>query len=193
MTAKAEKEVNIEKIIERAVNKAVKATILLGAEKAKTEKQNLFSKTQSRLYAYAELKNNIDKYNLDIEDLQKESPGHSKDLVFFSTHGGGTRLSAEEVQEARIMIMQKKIYRDQTEIDDINFALDSVKNDEYYPIIEMKYGLPSDKEDNAESPKCMNDENIAEVIHCDPSTVRRQKNRLVRKIAVKLYGAQVVT
>lgn len=179
--AKKETSVNIEKLIEQAVHKAVKATMFLGAEQAKTETKNIFKQTEMRLYAYPELRNNITKYTLDIKDLRRESPGRSKDIVFYSTHGGGTRLSAEEVQEGRIMVLQKKIYRDQTEIEEIDFALQAIANDEYYKVIEMRYF------------KGMKDEEIAESVSCDPSTVRRNKNRLIRKIAVKLYGAQAVS
>ncbi|WP_094607751.1 hypothetical protein SPSIL_008860 [Sporomusa silvacetica DSM 10669] len=180
MAAKEAKEVNIQKIIEQAVDKAVKATMFLGADQARTETKNLFKQTEIRLYAYSELRNNIAKYNLDIKDLRCESPGRSKDIASFSTHGGGIKFTEEEIQEARIMILQKKIYRDQTEIDEIEFALEAVQNDEYYPIIEMRYF------------KGMKDDKIAEIVSCDPSTIRRNKNRMIRRIAVKLYGAQAV-
>lgn len=50
--------------------------------------------------------------------------------MLFSAHSGGTRLSAEEIQEGRILISQKKIYRDQAEIDEIDYALQSVDNDD---------------------------------------------------------------
>lgn len=178
---KVDKEINIQKLIEQAVSKAVKETVLLGAEQAKTEIKNVFKQTEIRLYAYPELRKNIDKYTLDIRDLRRETPGRSKDIVFYSTHGGGTRLSAEEVQEGRIMVLQKKIYRDQSEIEEIDFALEAIKDDEYYQVIEMRYF------------KGMKDDEIAESISCDPSTVRRNKNRLIRKVAVKLYGAQAVS
>lgn len=173
-------QVNFEKLIEQAVNRAVKATMLLGADQAKTEGKNIFKQTEIRLYAYSELRNNIAKYTLDIEDLRHESPGRSKDIASFSTNGGGVRFSDEEIQEARIMILQRKIYRDKTEIDEIDFALQSVKDDEYYPIVTMKYFQHK------------TDEEIAEKIACDPRTIRRNKSRLVRTVAVKLYGAYAV-
>ena len=47
---------NIEKIIEQAVSKAVNATMLFGVEKGKYESKNLFKHTESRLYAYPELR-----------------------------------------------------------------------------------------------------------------------------------------
>ncbi|WP_378955401.1 hypothetical protein [Pelosinus sp. sgz500959] len=182
IAVKVEKSVNINKLIEQAVAKAVNATMLLGVEKGKSEAKNLFKQTEIRLYAYPELIRNIIKYNLDIDDLGKEGvSGRSKDIVFYSTHGGGTRLSADEIQEARVMILQKKIYRDQTEIDEIDFALEAVQEDEYYNVIRMKYF------------EGKSDEEIAEDISCDASTVRRNKSKLIRKIAVKLYGAQAVS
>jgi DNA repair exonuclease SbcCD ATPase subunit len=179
--ANTEKKLNIEKIIEQAISRAVNTSVILGVEKGKKEAKNLFKQTELRLYAYPELQGNIEKYNRDIQDLRQETPGRSKDIVFFSMHGGGTRLSADEIQEARIMILQKKIYRDQTEIDEIDYALQAVRNDDYYPIIEMKYF------------KGKNDDEIALEVSCDPSTVRRNKSRLVRKIEIKLYGAEVVS
>lgn len=175
------KPANLEKIIEQAVKKAVNAAVMVGVEKGKCEAKDAFKQTESRLYAYSALIDNIEKYNQDIDDLRKETPGRSKDIVFFSTHGGGTRLSADEIQEARILILQKKIYRDQTEIDEIDFAIQSVVDDFYYPVIKMKYF------------EGKSDEEIAEALNCDASTVRRNKNRIVRRIAVKLYGAQAVS
>ena len=38
----------------------------------------------------------------------------------------------------------------------------------------------------------MNDEDIAEKIHCDPSTVWRNRKRLVQRVAVRLYGVDAV-
>lgn len=180
MSGKEAKQVNIEKIIEQAVNKAVKETMLLGAEQAKTEGKNIFKQTERRLYAYSELRNNIAKYTLDIQDLRREDPGRSRDIASFSTNGSGVKFSDEEIQEARIMLLQRKIYRDKTEIDEIDFALQPVKDDEYYPIVTMKYFEQK------------TDEEIAEKIACDPRTVRRNKSRLVRTVAVKLYGATAV-
>lgn len=177
---KTKKELDIEKIVEQALNKVLNTALQFGVQKGKCEAKEAFRKTEMRLYAYPELVENIKKYKQDIEDLRQESPGRSKDLVFFSAHGGGSRLSDEEIQEARIFVIQKKIERDQEEIDEIDFALEAVKGDEYYPIIDMKYF------------KDMDDDEIAPEFPCDPRTVRRHKSRLVRRIAVKLYGAGAV-
>ena len=38
----------------------------------------------------------------------------------------------------------------------------------------------------------MNDEEIAEKIHCDPTTVWRNRKRLIQRLAVRLYGVDAV-
>lgn len=183
MVAQAEK-INVEKIIDKAVKKAVSTSFMMGVAKGRQEAgeaKNLYKQTEIRLYAYPELKRNIQKYNDDIADLRQEGGGgRSKDIVFFSSHGGGTRLSADEIMEARIMIVQKKIFRDQTEIDEIDYALQSIAADEYYSAVEMKYFEEK------------SDDEIGEAMNCDASTVRRNKSRLIRRLAVKLYGALAV-
>jgi nicotinamide mononucleotide adenylyltransferase len=169
---------DIEKIIKKAVESAVSVAYKAGYDARKQEIKNYFKQTEKRLYAYPELKENIEKYKLDIEDLKREKVScRSKDIVRIP-EGSGIRLSPEEIQEARIQNVVKKMERDQLEIDEINYALDAVRNDEYYKVIEYKYfqGMT-------------NDDEIGELLHCDGRTVRRHKNRLVNKIAVKLYGA----
>ena len=173
--------INIEKLIDKAVKKAFDAGMAAGIDKVRSEVKDSYKSTEQRLYAYAALKDNIVGYHKDIEDLGREGvTGRSKDLVFFSARGG-TRLSADEIFEAKVLILQKKIYRDQCEIDEIDRALVAVDRDPYYRVIEMKYF------------EKRTDEEIAEEMNCDASTVRRNKNRLTREIAVKLYGAQAVS
>jgi len=180
MAVKEPKEVNIQKLIEQAVNRAVDTALAVGIKRGKEDVKNAFSQTEVRLYAYRDLQDNIEQYQLDIKDLEVEKPGRSKSLVFFSTAGSGIRLSEEDIQQARVIGIQNKIRRDEEEIEEINRALQPILNDPYYSIIDMKYF------------KGKTDDEIAETIPCDPRTVRRNKNRLVRRIAIKLYGADAV-
>lgn len=179
-SAKIEKAINIEKLIDQAIRKAVDTALAVGVRHGKEDVKNAFSQTEVRLYAYPDLQANIEQYQLDIKDLEKEEPGRSKSLVFFSTAGNGIRLSEDDIQQARIMVIKNKIRRDEEEIEEINRALKPIKDDPYYSIVELKYF------------KGKTDDEIAESIPCDPRTVRRNKNKLVRRIAIKLYGADAV-
>lgn len=181
LAQKTKKELGIIKLVNDAIDKAIKSVMQTGIHRGKIEAKEAFRKTESRLYAYPELIKNIEKYKLDIDDLKREGAGkRAKDLVFFSARAGGSRLTDEEIKEGRILIVQIKMERDQAEVDEINYALEVVKEDEYYQIIEMRYF------------QGMKDDEIASILSCDPSTVRRNKSRLIRMVAVKLYGAEAV-
>ena len=184
--SKASGAVNVERIITKTVNEAanrlelvVNKAFAVGYEKGKSEVPNKFNKTQDRLKAYPHLKDNIRKYQEDIDDLKQYGvPGKSKDLVFYATIASGTRLTAEDVEQARILVLEKKLLRDQVEIEEIDWALKAIESDYYYQIIKLKYFESKD------------DETIGELLQCDARTIRRHKNRLINVIALKLYGAE---
>ena len=69
---------------------------------------------------------------------------------------------------------------DEHEIETMKKALKQIENDTYYLAVKGKYldGLSDDE--------------IARAISCDPSTVRRNRGRLVRVLAVWLYSAEAV-
>lgn len=71
----------------------------------------------------------------------------------------------------------KRIEESSFEVARINDAVNTVNGDFYYDIIPLKY---RDRK---------SDEYIAEVLNCDPTTVRRNKKRLVERISICLYGA----
>ena len=76
--------------------------------------------------------------------------------------------------------LYKRIHESSMEIARINDAVKTVSNDFYYDIIPLKYR------------DLRSDEWIAERLNCDPTTVRRNKKRLVEKITVCLYGADAL-
>ncbi|MDL2280337.1 hypothetical protein LJC10_00590 [Selenomonadales bacterium OttesenSCG-928-I06] len=167
-------KVNID--IHAAIREAVQAGIKAG----KQEPRNIFKQTEARLRAYPILKINIKEYEKDIEDLNIEQvTRRSKDIVKF-TISQGVRLSPEEIQQAKILELEMKLDRDKKEILEIESALATIHGDEYENIIYLRYfnGMYTDE--------------IANQIHCGESTVKRNSNRLVRKMAIKLYGADAL-
>ena len=148
-----------------------------GRRKAK----DLTRLTKKRLYAYPLLKGNIEQYKADIEDIKRENFGKSKSIVTFMAHSGGPeKPTLEELREAKILLVERKIARDEAEIKEINAALDSIKGDDYYPVIEMMFFLK------------LRQEEIAESMHCDKSTVWRQIGRLLDMMNISLYGADAL-
>ena len=143
-----------------------------GRRKAK----DLTKLTMKRLYGYPLLKKNIERYKLDIEDIKREDMGKSKSIVMF-TATGGKKPDLEELRAAKIRLVELKIDRDEKEIAKIDAALSTIKDDEYYPIIEMRFFR-----------KCGQEE-IAKAIPCGTATVSRQLGRLLDILNISLYGA----
>ena len=90
------------------------------------------------------------------------------------------RISPDEMAEYQIKQLKAQIAADKFETDKIEEALQKIEDDTYAPIIEYKY---FDE---------MSDNEISEKMCCDPSTIRRHKVRLVKKIAIMLYGVDAL-
>ncbi|MEG0835302.1 MAG: hypothetical protein RR413_07625 [Christensenellaceae bacterium] len=147
----------------------------------KTGYKNCYKQTEARLYAYPVLQENIKRYEQDIKDLEREKiTCRSKDLARFSACATGIRLTPEEIQEGKIIGMQIKLERDQKEVNELNAALEDIESDDYYIVIKERYfdGI--------------NDTIIANKIPCDERTVRRNRARLIKKISIRLYGAEAL-
>lgn len=162
---------NIEEIIKKAVNEGIAAGYSLKQQEVK----NYYKQAEKRLYAYPGLKSGIEAYQDEINDLKKYGlPERDKSIVYMPS---GSRLGSDDLLEARIRDLNYKIQCNKREIKEIDDALKLIKDDDWYMIIEYKY-FQSKKDDE-----------IAELLTCDESTVRRNKKRLVNKIVVRLYGA----
>lgn len=167
----------IEEAVEHKMEEVGRRLILEGK---KTQK-NWTKMTMKRLYSYPILKANIERYRKDIDDIRKEDMGKSKSIVEF--HGDireWEKPDVEDLRAAKIHTVEMKIDRDTREVREIEVALDSVRLDQYYPIIEMKFF------------QHMTHEEIADKIPCGVTTVSRQLGRLLDIINVTLYGADAL-
>lgn len=164
-----------ELLFTKAIDKFLSSICLV----AKSSTKEYFKHTEKRLYAYPALVANIDQYDQDIKDLKREYtlPGSQKSKDIARMQSSGVRLTPDEILEGKIHLLEKKKTIDLVEINEIDRALQFVSSDQYFNIIALKYF--DKKSDNI----------IAEELHCDDSTVRRNKNKLLGQIIVKLYGA----
>lgn len=138
-----------------------------------------YKATERRLRALPILR---DKVEYDRERLDEYKcgvvRGKSKSITRFTT--SGSRLDPLEMIEALEQDTAAQIATDEYEIKLIEDALSIIKKDPYYAAVYDKYIL--DK----------TDDEIAEQIPCDPSTVRKNRGRLVRQLAVRMYGATAI-
>lgn len=169
--------------ISQALDKQVKKAVekLLDAKKQIEEQQrDFFKETEKLLYAYPYLKLKVEQ---DKEDLESGvfaiKVSKSKDIIRFSTHSGGKQ-PEEYVQEEIIRSRKASMERTRLQVQRIDRALETIKDDPYYDIIPMKYW------------DLMQPAEIAERLGCDERTYRRHKNRLINKLKVVLFGADAL-
>ena len=116
---------------------------------------------------------------MDIDDLGKEGyTGSSKDIII--SQKGGTRQEKDEIQHERI---QKRYYcmlRTEEEVRRIDRALELISNEDYYWVVSMRYfdGLQIGE--------------IAEAMKVSIKTIVRNRNLLVSKLSVLLFGVDAI-
>jgi DNA-directed RNA polymerase specialized sigma24 family protein len=171
--AKSNKIVTVEGSIidvESVIKKAVHEAYIAGKAQGNQDSKDLYRVVERRLYAYPDIKDRI------ADDLYSAKM-HSHDITRFIRGG---RIPESEKEAALDMAALAARARDEAEAKEIEAALSAIQNDAYYEAVCMRYF------DNAP------DSDIAEYCACDERTVRRNRSRLVRKIAVRLYGADAL-
>lgn len=122
---------------------------------------------------------NLKRYRLDIKDTQRENFGRSKSIVVMQPQSG-VDFTIEDKRAARIRLLEQNIDRDEEEVEELERAMLVVKDDYYYPAIEM-YFFKRIKRDT-----------IGKYLNCDGSTISRQINKMIQRMNVSLYGADAV-
>lgn len=158
--------------IDEVISKAVMATRL----SCEREARDVFKATEKRLYAYPVLQAKMRDDEEMLEEITKYGlHERSKSITRFIK--SGVRLTPEEIRAAAILDLEAAIAADQHELTRIEKAMEQIADDEYRDIVRYKYFEQK------------TDEEIADLMHCAPRTVRSHKSRLVGRLSVFLYGA----
>ena len=158
--------------VDEVISKAVIATRLSCAR----EPKDVFKATEKRLYAYPVLQAKIKDDEEMLEEIEQYGlRGRSKSITRFIK--SGIRLEPDEIKEAVMLDLRATIDGDKYEISRIDKAIEQIADDEYREIVRYKYFEQK------------TDEEIADLMHCAPRTVRSHKSRLVGRLSVFLYGA----
>ena len=161
--------------VEEIIHKAVIAQRIISERQV----QDAFRATEKRLYAYPVIRLKVDNDRERINDIQQHgAPGQSRSVIKYQRTG--MRLAPEEIADALIRDIIADIAGNESELKTIEKALEVIAADQYAGIVKYKYF------------EGKNDDEIAQIIHCDASTVRRNKSRLVARLAVFLYGVAAV-
>lgn len=163
---------NPKPTLEEIITRTVAATRLSCAR----EPRDVFKATEKRLYAYPVLQAKKKDDEETLEEISKYGlHERSKSITRFIK--SGVRLTPEEIRAAVIIDLEAAIAADQHELSRIERAMEQIADDEYRDIVRYKYFEQK------------TDEEIADLMHCAPRTVRTHKSRLVGRLSVFLYGA----
>jgi RNA polymerase sigma factor (sigma-70 family) len=167
----------INKTVDEAVKKAAEA-IRKANEEADAGQRNYFKETERLLYSLPALRLKVAQDEEDLQNNQIVMKRKSVDIIRFSGMGSSGNLHDPEADyiESRKASME----RTKREIQRIDRALETIQDDQYYEIIPMKYF------DNYTI------DDIAERFEKDASTIKRNKNRLVNKLKIVLFGADAL-
>lgn len=190
MTQEIDKEVL--NIITETANQAAAATVDEAIEKMssfswieriKALSNDYFVSTEKLLYAYPALQSHLEH---EDEYFDMAFHGSSSSIVKFS------KFKISKPEEEQILKDRKESYnRSKSDLEKIEEALDSIKNEKGYEIISLRYFV-NKKDGNTRTWREVAEElgkldkypdDIAE------STIRKYKNRLVRKMAVVIFGS----
>lgn len=177
-----DKDVNLDEVISKATKEAAKE--MLQELKNNNYLKNdisYFRRVELLLYSYNKLKSAVNQKDEDIEYIEKNGlPQKSGSIVIYQTGGGN--ISSEERYMQLIEKYKLEKIETEREIKRIDNALNKIKDDKYYRIIELKYLYAKDK---------VADEQIAEMLDRDQSTVTRNRKRLINSIKVILFPESI--
>lgn len=161
--------------IESMIRRAVEAGRRAGEHSVK----DAFRATERRLYALPDIRAKLADDRETLADVRKYGvKNRSRSITRFMK--SGVRLTPEEALTAVVADLEAEIASGEHEIDVMERALASIADDEYRLTVTGKY---IDR---------LTDEQIAERIPCDPTTVWRNRKRLVQRLSVRLYGVDAV-
>lgn len=173
----------------RSINRTIEKTVAVALNELKkqqlikTNSFTAFQKTEHLLYNYKNFLAAIDDKFEQIENIAMVGvPSKSKSITSFGGLGSGKVDVESEIEkvEEKIEALQSSILLTRKYIGVINNALDKIKDDPYYKVIEMKYFEGCSRE------------KIADDFEVDVSTITRNKNRLINVLKIYLFSDEVI-
>lgn len=174
----------LEQIIDVSIQKAVKKTtaeILKAGEeinKNDSPKKDYFKMTESLLYNYPVLKEQISSVEEYVSTVDKE---RSKSIIYWTTGGNG-----QEDIEDRIKSRLDSFERTRADVLWIEQALNKIKDRKEYSVLELRYLKRKDEGE------LYTFEEIAEILGIDESTARRRRSRIIKDLSIYLFGTSAM-
>lgn len=167
------------KIDEKAIDGMIRRAVAAMKVASERSSKDAYRATERRLYALPDIRAKLEDDREALEEVKKYGvKNRSRSITRFMK--SGVRLTPEEALAAVVMNMEAEIAADEHEIDTMERVLAAIADDSYYETVTGRYM------------DCLSDQEIAEKLQCDASTVWRNRKRLVQRLSVRLYGAAAV-
>lgn len=182
-------EADLQRIIDKAVATAITSLMDILEDKGLVSKtikkeQSAYQRTETLLYNYRGFQKIVQERLDEIEDIKLHGvPKTSKSITQYGGASGSVQgIVLDEESVERIVQDKMSIVQDIVQhISMIDNCMESLKSDPYYCILEMRYFEGRTQED------------IATYLKCSQVTISKNKNRLVRELALRLFPNQVIS
>ena len=175
-----------KEIIKEIIEDTAKVTtdmliIRLKKEKLLKSGRTPYQKVETLLYNYNKFKDIISDKEKEIEIIREHGTfKRSNSITFFSKNVSNEQKSEMEQIESAINKLNEDITITKYAISKINSALEQIKDDKYYKIIEFRYLMGKTIE------------NIAELLDKDITTIYRNKTRLINALKIHLFTDETI-
>lgn len=141
-----------------------------------------YKRVELLLYNYENLKEAVKQKEEAIKELEIYGlPEKSKSIVMYSSAGGNSQADRYAELKEKYKIEKLETERDLKRIDN---ALDKIRNDKYFGIIQYKY-LNEDEE------RINTDEELAQKFNKERITIIRNRKRLINKLVTILFPTSI--
>ena len=170
--------------LENIIKETVKATILelgLGKVSFKQDK-NAYQKTELLLWNYNSFKRVVKEKQMQIEEYRKYGVPNKGGAVHTYCAGGTVHgmCTVDENVDNAVHNINMSIQELLGAIEMVDNAVAAMKDDSYYPILELRYF------------NGMSQEDIAKALNCTQPNISYHKNRLVRELSLRLFPNDVI-
>lgn len=168
-------------LVAGAVVKALNDVPFNADKPAPKTERTAYQKCEQLLYTYMGFKRIVDECNQEIAELREFGVPKNNGVSEFVQKGGmpcGIVLPEESVENA-VRAVQERVRETVRVIALIDKNMAALRFDPYYKVLEMRYFEGRTQED------------IAVSFGCNQATIARNKSRLVKELAMRLFPDQV--
>ncbi len=145
------------------------------------EQKSAFQRTEQLLYLAPSLKEAINHNKNKIKDLERFGLPKGGSAVHIVPITTPIKQDEDEIIAKEINKIKQRNHIINSQLKWINEITNTLKDDKFYKILDLKYSKGKTLEE------------IAEYFMCDVSTVSRNKNKLIRQISSLLFANESIS